>query len=278
MNKSIISIHHVTHEYSSGERSLDDLSLELPRNKKIALMGCNGAGKSTLMLMLNGILRPAKGKLSYDGEKYLYKKKFLQKLRARVGFLFDNPDDQLIAPTVFEEISFGLKNISGDKDWVRRRTHEIIKDFHLESVSQNPPHDLSAGQKKMVCLAAILAMEPEVLVCDEPASGLDPRHEELTFRYLNKLHERGKTILISTHDVNQAYDWADYVIILNKGKVVTEGEKKEVLSNRESLKMAGMDLPFLVEASYCLDPELKTSELPATMSEFKNRFVVEPGM
>ena len=218
--------------------------------------------------MLDGYA--AKGDLYYNGEKYKYKKKDLRKLRSKVGLLFDNPDDQLIAPTIFEEISFGLNNISDNKDWILSKTRKVIKRFSLELISEKTPHDLSAGQKKLVCLAAVLAMEPDVMVCDEPTSSLDPRHAELTFNYLNMLSEKGKTILISTHDVNHAYSWADYVIILNKGEVLTNGRTKDVLSNREHLKMAGLDLPFLVKAAFSLDPYIKPSKLPSNMDEFKN--------
>ncbi len=269
MAKSIIDLHTVWHSYPLGNVSLEDVNLSLPKGKRIALLGGNGAGKSTLMLLLNGIFKPTKGYLYFNGQRFRYNKRALRELRSRVGFVFQEPDDQLIAPTVFEEISFGLYNLNRDKQWVRERTEKAVDEFCLHHLSDKPPHNLSTGQKKRICLASVLAMEPEVLVCDEPASSLDPWHANLTFNLLNRLHQQGKTVLISTHDVNRAYTWADHIVLMNEGKVIMTGAPKEVFSKQAAIEEAGLHLPFIVETCYALMPDLDSQKLPSNMEEFK---------
>lgn len=269
MAENIITLHNVSYKYPSGTLALNSINLGLPKGKKMAILGGNGAGKSTLILLLNGILKATTGLLRYESVEYNYKKSWLRELRSKIGLLFSDPDNQLIAPTVYEEISFGLHNISRNKEWIRKKVEEALETFCLHELSNKPPHELSAGQKKRVCLAAVLAMEPEVVVCDEPASSLDPWHARLTFDYLDWLNEQGKTVLISTHDVNQAYSWADYIIILKKGKVLISGNPKEVFSKKDLIEDAGLNLPFIVEACYALLPGIKALNLPGTMEDFK---------
>jgi cobalt/nickel transport system ATP-binding protein len=268
MAENIITLHNVSYKYPSGTLALNSVDIGLPKGKKIVLLGGNGAGKSTLLLLLNGILKATTGLLRYESVAYNYKKSGLRELRSKIGLLFSDPDNQLIAPTVYEEISFGLNNISRNKEWVRKKVEEALDTFCLHELSNKPPHELSAGQKKRVCLAAVLAMEPEVVVCDEPASSLDPWHTRLTFDYLDRLNEKGKTILISTHDVNQAYTWADHIIILKKGGVLADGMPKEVFSKKDLIEDTGLNLPFIVEACHALLPGIHNSDLPGTMDDF----------
>ncbi len=264
---SIINLHNVSFRYPSGVLALDSVNLDLPEGKKIALLGANGAGKSTLMLMLNGVLKPTNGHLVYKEKKYEYSKRDLRQLRKKVGYLFQDSDNQLIAPSVYEEISFGLNNISKNKVWIRQKADEAIKSFNINELINRPPHELSAGQKKIICLASILAMEPDVLVCDEPTSNLDPKHSDLTLTYLNDLNKRGKTILISTHDVNLVYDWADYVILLENAKVLCTGSTNEVFSQSKLIKKAGFKLPFIVETYLATKPDITPHKLPNSMEE-----------
>lgn len=270
MTESIIELHDVSYKYPSGTLAMNSVNLVIPKGKKIALLGANGAGKSTLMLLLNGIMRPTTGHLSYESVEYAYKKRDLRKLRSKIGLIFSDSDNQLIAPTVFEEISFGLNNISKNEEWVRTKVEETLNAFSLNSIAEKPTHELSTGQKKRVCLAGVLAMEPDVVVSDEPASGLDPRYEKKIFGYLDHLHEKGKTILISTHDVNQAYAWADHVIVLDKGEILLQGEPREVFGKKDIPERTGLDLPYIVKASYALMPTLEPSELPRNMNAFYN--------
>ncbi len=268
MGEDIITLKDISFRYPSGDLALENINLKLPKGKKIALMGENGAGKSTLMLLLNGILKPTGGSLFYKSEKYGYRKSALRELRSKVGVLFQEPDYQLIAPTVYEELSFGLMNKSKDKEWARKKVEQALEDFCLCDLKHKSPHQLSSGQKKNVCLASVLVMEPEVIVCDEPNSSLDSKHSNILFGYLNKLHKSGKTLLISTHDVNHAYSWADYIVLLHKGKIMAMGTPKAIFSQKKMIEQAELSQPFIVEVCNSLVPGIKPEELPSDMNEF----------
>ncbi len=245
--ESSIQLNDVSFTYPNGLEALKSINLSLPKGKKIALLGGNGAGKSTLMLLLNGILKPTSGFLKYENSTYKYNKKGLRALRSKVGLLFPESDNQLIAPTVYEEISFGLLNLYTDNELVKIKTDAIINEFSLQEFVNRPPHQLSSGQKKRICLAAILAMEPEFVVCDEPASNLDPNYSDIIFTHLDHLKAKGKTILIATHDVNQAYSWADYVIVLNKGEIASQGKPEVVFSDKSVLQNSNLKQPFIID-------------------------------
>jgi len=245
--ESIVCFDKVSFSYPSEDKALDALDIKLPKGEKIALLGGNGAGKSTLMLLLNGILKPSTGQLSYDGIPYKYGTKSLRNLRSNIGLLFPEPDYQLIAPTVYEEISFGLLNQGKGTEEIREIIAKVMVDFSLEELKDRPPHQLSTGQKKRLCLAAVLAMEPELIVCDEPAANLDPLYAAKMFDYLNDLNQKGKTILIATHDVNQAYEWADFIVILKEGAVLTSGSPATVFNCKETLKQANLSQPVIIE-------------------------------
>lgn len=267
MVDTIITMHNVSYRYPSGLLALNAIDLDIPKGKRIALLGANGAGKSTLMYLLNGILRPTEGFLTLENDRYSYKRKALRYLRSKVGLLFQDSDNQLLAPTVYEEISFGLINLVKDKNWVRCKVDEIIGAFGLHEISDRSPYELSAGQKKRVCLASVLAMEPELLVCDEPCSNLDPVSTQLTIDYLNDLNSLGKTVLVATHDVNMAYVWADHVIILKSGNVMCSGTPKEVFGNRRHIEDAGLHLPYMVNTAQTFIPNIKHCDLPLNNKE-----------
>jgi cobalt/nickel transport system ATP-binding protein len=263
MVESIISLKKVCYKYPSGVLAVDGLNVELPKGQRIALLGGNGAGKSTMLLMLVGILRPDNGSVAFQSSPYQYKRKALREIRKKVGFLFQDSDNQLLAPTVYEEISFGLTNLYiGEhrkmNSSIRNRVHEkvqtIMDDFHLADLANRPPHELSAGQKKRVCLASILAMKPEVLLCDEPTSNLDAKHAQLTMEYINKLNNEGKTVLIATHDVDLAYEWADQIIILKDGKALCNGKPQDVFGNAELIENADLKQPYLVRVADAICP------------------------
>ncbi len=264
---NIISFQNVDFVYHSGTKALCNISINIPRAKKIALIGENGAGKSTLMLHLNGILKPTNGKIFYNSNEYQYSKKELLNLRKNVGFLFHDPNNQLIAPTVYEEITFGLCNISSNKEWIYNQADAMIDEFCLHELKNRSPHELSAGQKKRVCLASIIAMEPELIICDEPTATLDPKNEKITFNILNRLNKNGKTILISTHDVNQAYEWADFVILMSKGSVIDSGLPNEVFANEKKMLQAGFEIPHIIKTCLSLKPDINKNMLPKSMDE-----------
>ncbi len=252
---SIIKLHNISYTYPNGCKGIENIDLEIPRGKKIALLGANGAGKTTLMMLLNGLFKPSEGSLFYDDQPYSYKKKSLSILRQKVGILFCNPDHQLFTPTVFEEISFGPCQILSDKKQIRALVNEYLDKFDLTEMAQKAPHQLSTGQKKRVAMASILITKPEVLVCDEPASSLDPHHAKLIFNHLDALHQNGSTIIISTHDVDHALQWADHVIVMNDGKVTMAGDTYKILSQQENLRAAKLKQPQLLQLCQMLQIE-----------------------
>ena len=249
--------------------SLNGLSLEIKRNKKIALMGANGSGKSTFFLSCVGILRPQSGKLYWDGEEFSYTKKGLLDLRSKVGIVFQDPDNQLFSASVYQEISFGVLNLGVSEEEARKEVEAVMEELEITPFSQKPTHALSGGQKKQVSIADILVMHPELILLDEPAAALDPKHTAMVNKIVDRMTEQGITVLMSTHDVNYAYEWADEVILLHEGKVLIHGTPAEVFSNKAALKQTNLEPPVVLELfeSLCQKQILKTSlPLPKNIS------------
>lgn len=267
----LIELKAASYRYPTGKQAITEVDLALPEGKKIALMGANGAGKSTLLLLLNGIYKPTKGELHYRGKQYRYNRKALQELRQKVGIVFQESDNQLVAPSVYEEVAFGLSNLYSDKKWIREQVDKYLDYFELQDLKHHSPHQLSSGQKKRVCLASVLSMEPELIVCDEPASNLDPQNARLTFELLEAQNKQGKTLLISTHDVNQAYAWADLVVLLKEGSLLSMGSPKEVFGDADTLAEAGLEQPLLVKLARMHQPDITAEELPGDEAELVNR-------
>jgi cobalt/nickel transport system ATP-binding protein len=240
---NILETRELEYQYPDGTRALRGVSVALRTNNKIAFVGSNGAGKSTLFLHFIGILRPSRGEVLFRGKTLRYDKASLLSLRRSVGMVFQNPDDQLFAPTVAQDVSFGPKNLGMSEAEVEARVRRALKIAGIEELADKPPHLLSYGQKKRVAIAGVLAMEPEVLILDEPLAGLDPAGKRRFIEFLNDLAKR-KTIAVATHDVDFAYEWADYVYVLHRGKVVAEGEPKEVF---QEVTRANLSPPRVLE-------------------------------
>src|SRR5512139_3828135 len=168
-------------------------------------------------------------------------------LRKRVGFVLQNPDRQIIAPTVFQDVAFGPVNLGSSEDEVKQAVEGALRYVGLEGFDRRPPHQLSGGEKKRVAIAGVLAMNPDVLIFDEPTSGLDPSGSEDIMELLDELNNEGKTIIISTHDVELAYPWADRAILMLGGKILQEDVPEVAFGNPESVRMAHLSLPMLLE-------------------------------
>ena len=249
--------------------SLNGLSLEIRRNKKIALMGANGSGKSTFFLSCVGILRPQSGKLYFNGEEFSYTKKGLLDLRSKIGIVFQDPDNQLFSASVYQEISFGILNLGVSEEAAQKEVESVMAELEITPFSEKPTHALSGGQKKQVSIADILVMHPELILLDEPAAALDPKHTAMVNKIVDRMTEQGITVLMSTHDVNYAYEWADEVILLHEGKVLIHGTPAEVFSNKAALKQTNLEPPVVLELfeSLCKKQILKTSlPLPKNIS------------
>ena len=228
--------------------SLNGLSLEIKRGKKIAFMGANGSGKSTFFLCCNGIHQPSSGTLYFDGQPVDYSRKGLLDLRGKVGIVFQDPDNQLFSASVYQEISFGILNLGVSEEKAKEEVEGVIDEMEITPYRSRPTHALSGGQKKQVSIADILVMHPEVIILDEPSSALDPKHTALVNHAVDRMTEKGITVMMATHDVNYAFDWADETPV-------------EVFSNKRALDETNLTAPaaLLLFDSLCQKGILKTT-------------------
>lgn len=249
--------------------SLNGLSLEIRRGQKIAFMGANGSGKSTFFLCCTGILKPQTGKLYFNGEEVKYDKKSLLKLRSKVGLVFQDPDNQLFSASVYQEISFGVLNLGVSKEQAKKEVEQVMDTLEITPFCHKPTHALSGGQKKQVSIADILVMHPDIIILDEPAAALDPKHTATVNRIVDQLTAQGITVLMATHNVDYAYEWADEVILLSEGSVLIKGTPAQVFGNRAALKQTNLKPPAVLELfeSLCKKGILKASlPLPRSLS------------
>lgn len=244
-----------------NSHSLNGLSLEIKKGQKVAVMGANGSGKSTFFLCCTGIHKPQKGKLYLDGKEVKYNKKGLLDLRSKVGIVFQDPDNQLFSASVYQEISFGILNLGVSEEQAKKEVEEVIDYLEITPFRSKPTHALSGGQKKQVSIADILVMHPEIIILDEPAAALDPRHTTMVNHIVEQMTENGITVLMATHDVNYAYEWADEVILFHEGKVLMNGSPEQVFGNRAALRQTNLEPPAVLELfeSLCKKGILKSS-------------------
>lgn len=242
-----------------NSHSLNGLSLEIKRGQKVAFMGSNGSGKSTFFLCCNGIHRPSSGTLYFDGEPVTYDKKGLLKLRSKVGIVFQDPDNQLFSASVYQEISFGILNLGVSEEDAKKEVEEVIDHLEITPFRHKPTHSLSGGQKKQVSIADILVMHPDIIILDEPAAALDPKHTTMVNHIVNRLTEAGITVLMATHDVNYAYEWADEIMLFHEGKILMHGTPADVFSNKAVLARTNLEPPAVLELfdSLCMKGILK---------------------
>ena len=243
----IIKAEDLYFSYDDGNTSsLNGLSIEIRRGKKIAFMGANGSGKSTFFLCCNGINRPSKGTLYFEGKPYDYSKKGLLELRSKVGIIFQDPDNQLFSASVYQEISFGILNLGVSEEEAKNEVEQVIDYLEITPFRDKPAHALSGGQKKQVSIADILVMHPDIIILDEPAAALDPKHTTMVNKIVDRMTESGITVMMSTHDVNYALDWADEVVLLHEGKVLMQGAPLDVFSNKSALAMTNLEQPAVL--------------------------------
>lgn len=272
MEEILIKAENLHYTYEDGTRALRGVDLEIHRGKKIALMGANGSGKSTFFLCLNGILKPVKGRLVYQGKPYGYKRKELLELRSRVGIVFQNPDNQLFSADIYQEISFGPLNLGIPEEEIRARVKQVMEELKITEFSQKPTHALSGGQKKQVSIADIVVMRPELIILDEPAAALDPKHSALLNGIIDSLTAKGITVMISTHDVDFAYSWADEAVLFYEGQVLIQGPPQNVFNNRTALEKTHLVQPAVLKMfeSLCKKDLLRPGlPVPRTMKELE---------
>jgi len=247
MKGIILEARNVSFRYPRGMEAIRDISFHIRKQEKIALVGANGAGKSTLLSMFNGMIRPDSGTLLVDNEPVRYDAASLRKIRKNVGFVLQNPDRQLIAPTVYQDVAFGPVNLGYSEEQVKESVALALHRVGLEGFGRRPIHHLSGGEKKRAAIAGVLAMDPDVLVLDEPTTGLDPAGSEDLMELLDELNHDGKTIVISTHDVELAYPWAHRAILLHKGKILAEDVPEVAFGNPDNIRTARLSVPILLD-------------------------------
>ena len=246
-NEWIIETENLCYTYEGNDRrALDGVSVKIRRGRKVAFMGGNGSGKSTLFLCLNGILRPESGRVIIDGTPVKYNRKGLLDVRKKVGIVFQEPDNQLFSASVYQEISFGILNLGADEETARREVERVMEEVGIMLFSDRPAHALSGGQKKQVAIADILVMHPEVMILDEPAAALDPKHTRIVEAIIDRLTEKGITVLMATHDMDYAFAWADEIILMKDGQVIKEGSPGEVCGDREALERTNLEPPAVL--------------------------------
>jgi cobalt/nickel transport system ATP-binding protein len=230
----IIEISQLSFHYPDGKLALNEISLKVVPGEKIALVGANGAGKSTLLLHLNGIFE-GRGQILIKGMEV--KKNNLGQIRALVGVVFQNPDDQLFSPTVFDDVAYGPIYQGLDKKTVQGKVDQALAAVHMTEFADRNPYHLSGGEKKRIAIATVLSMHPEILVFDEPTAGLDPRSRRELIELLYKLPQ---TILIATHDLGLAELLTSRTILLDQGRIVADGLTTSILNDGDLLETHGL--------------------------------------
>jgi cobalt/nickel transport system ATP-binding protein len=244
---TLLETRNLSYIYPDGTRAIQGVDLRIERGEKIAFVGPNGSGKSTLFLLLNGTLRPTEGEVLLNDRPLRYDVRSLRETRKKVGIVFQNSDDQLFAPTVRQDVGFGPTNLGLPKDEVERKVEIALEYVGIEKLKDRPPHHLSGGQKKRAAIAGVMAMDPEVMILDEPLSNLDPAGSEEVMELLEELNERGTTIIISTHDVDLAYRWSDRVYLLAEGKVADQGRPEEIFGDAKLILGSRLRQPLIME-------------------------------
>ncbi|MBP2146054.1 cobalt/nickel transport system ATP-binding protein [Methanofollis sp. W23] len=245
--RDAIEFKDVHFAYSNQPESLRGIDVAVREGSKVALVGPNGAGKTTLLLMCNGMLRPTRGEVQIGEVPVQYDTRSLREVRRKVGLVFQNSDTQLFAPTVWQDVAFGPLNLGMGKHEINETVGRALHQVGMNGYEKRPPHHLSGGEKKRVAIAGVLAMDPEVLVFDEPTSALDPATAEEVMDLLDELNHEGRTILLSTHDVELAYRWADEVVLMEDGAVLRHGSPEAIFSDPALLHQARLKPPAVLD-------------------------------
>lgn len=251
---NIIEVKNVTFEYEDGEQKdtvLKDFSLDIKRGSFTVVLGHNGSGKSTLAKLLNGLYKVTDGEILVDGISTSDEEHEIE-IKRRVGLVFQNPDNQLVASIVEEDVAFGPENLGHAPDVIRAEVDEALRAVGMYEFRKSTPHRLSGGQKQRIAIAGIIAMKPDCIVLDEPTAMLDPKGRAEIISTIKKLNrENGITIVLITHFMEEAVD-ADRVIVMDSGKIVADSTPKDIFSNIRLLKEVGLDVPQTTELLYRL--------------------------
>ena len=247
-----LSTENLSFTYPDGTQALKNINIEIEKGEKVAIIGPNGAGKSTLFSHFNGLTEPTSGCVKIEGKAISFEKDELLKVRQKVGIVFQDPNDQLFAPTVKEDIAFGPMNLGLSYGEVEKRVEDALKMVGMENYEDKTPHHLSGGQQKRIAIAGIIAMKPELMILDEPTAGLDPDGVEKVLNIMNQLNKEGMTLIITSHDIDMISKYADKIFILYNGEIIESGNKNKIFSDMELLKKAHLRTPITTEILYNL--------------------------
>lgn len=235
----VFEIEKICYSYPDGTKALDELSFSVSEGDVLGIAGANGSGKSTLLMLMMGCLTPLKGRIAYLGKSF--DRDTVRSMRKETGLLFQDPDDQLFLPTVWEDVAFGPRNLGLSEKEVASRVEGALHDTGIEELSKKAPWKLSGGEKTLAALAGLFAMKPKTLLLDEPTSGLDPRSR---CRLISIIGKTEMTAVIATHDLDMVLDVCKRVIIMKNGKIESDGEVPGVLSDREYMRSCELELPL----------------------------------
>ena len=274
MDDLMYSVRNVSYKYPDGTHALSGINLDVKKGEFIGLLGANGSGKSTLLKAMDKLIKGIEGDVYLCGTDV--KKLSPKEIYKKVGLVFQNPDDQLFAPTLFEDVAFGPTNMGFDAKEVKRRVMEALKEVELEGLERKSVHNLSFGQRKRACIAGLLAMGHDILLLDEPTAGLDPMGEYKMMKLLQRLNkESGVTVIMATHSVDLVPVFLDRLYILSKGRFKRGGTPEEVFNAPEDMAHIKLRLPHIAELIYKLKHEDKIDfkRIPLTIGEARREIL-----
>ncbi len=265
----LLEIKKISFFYEQGKPALKDVSLSIDKGEKIAVLGANGAGKSTFFLTINGVRVPQEGKIFYRGEEIGKKNRKI--LAEHIGIVFQEADNQIIGSTVKSEVAFGPINQGLSIKKVEEQTIGAMREMGIEEWGDRPPHYLSGGEKKRVTIADILAMMPEIIVFDEPTASLDPVNVDMFEQVAMRLSKEEKTVLVSTHNVDFAYRFAERILVFAEGQLLADGNSNDIFSNQELLQKNHLKKPIILEIYELLKRKGKLASgiMPKTLVELE---------
>lgn len=278
---SLIEIKNLTHIYSEGlpfeKRAIDDINLKIEENEFIGLIGHTGSGKSTFIQHLNGLLKPSSGEIILDGMKVSKSSSNLTELRKKIGLVFQYPEYQLFEETIERDIAFGPGNLDLSEEEVLNRVKSSMDSVGLdyETYKDKSPFELSGGLKRRVAIAGVLAMEPKVLILDEPTAGLDPRGRDEILSEIKNIHEKRKiTVILVSHSMEDVAKIAERIIVMDKGKVFLDSNPREIFRNEDKLLSVGLGIPQITSLMRALKKKgLDINEDSITVEEAKDSLI-----
>ena len=270
----MLKIEGLHYTYEDGTPALNGIDLEIGQGDFVAVLGSNGSGKSTLIRHLNGLYKPSLGRVLFQGKPLGDVEE--AEIFSKIGIVFQDPDDQLFASTVEEDVAFGPTNMGLPPEEIKERVHQALHMVNMQDFARKSVHALSHGQKKRICIAGILAMQPEIIVLDEPTAGLDPMGVHLLMHLLEDLNrEKGITMIMATHVVDLVPLFMSRIAILSKGEVLRYGAPDEVFGDSEMLQKAKLHLPLIAELMHILKTRdnVKLHHVPLTVGEARREIL-----